>query len=465
MSPEHVKELNTLKSKISSVLRFKGNVYTYDELLQLSNVEIGDVYYVATTGAEYVYVSYSMGEYGYVNDDYDHGWIELGPIISGYAKESDLEELNVQLEAKLEEEDLKDATVAYAQDLVGRNVSNSEMFTFQPSAGDMSIKDDSAYIKKIKGNSVVWNQLCDFANGIFYFGSASGVKDADGYAITISDWSNNTIFQFSKPLQFNSHIWLALATVESPIQVNIKGMSTQGFVANTKCTIYAIYKSDNNNWYWGLTAVNEGTTAKIKVYGYELYDLTKMFGAGNEPTTVEEFYARIPSGIDIKAYNEGEIINLNTDSIFTIGLNQWDEQWELGIFDKDTGEPSSSSSVICCVNEIKVFANTEYYCCLPFVENVYLTVLFYDRLGNYIGHTTATNSVFITPKDCAYMKFYCSEEYGTTYNNDICINLSHTGYKNGTYEPYKEFTRELPVIKKYFPDGMKKAGSAFDSIE
>ena len=54
--------------------------------------------------------------------------------------------------------------------------------------------------------------------------------------------------------------------------------------------------------------------------------------------------------------------------------------------------------------------------------------------------------------------------YGVKYNNDICINLSHTGYRNGEYEPYKEFTRELDVIKKYFPDGMKSTGTAYDEI-
>jgi hypothetical protein len=32
--------------------------------------------------------------------------------------------------------------------------------------------------------------------------------------------------------------------------------------------------------------------------------------------------------------------------------------------------------------------------------------------------------------------------YGTTYKNDICLNLYDTA-KNGTYEPYIEHTYEL----------------------
>lgn len=352
-------------------------------------------------------------------------------------------------------------SVGFADNLVGRGEATAEEFTYRPTNGFDSIEDEVARITKIKGNSVVWNQLftpivgtftrqgltitIDEAGKVGITGTSTSVAGiAIGRACIVS---GRKYLYIGIPKDNNASYWWSDQT---PAYDSGSGVITTPTYAN-------------ENRYF-VVSVKAGVSVDITFYP-KVYDLTKMFGAGNEPTTVEEFYTRIPSGIDINAYNEGEIINLNTDSIFTIGLNQWDEQWKLGIYDKDTGKPSSSSSAICCVNEIKVFANTEYYCCLPFVENVYLTVLFYDRLGNYIGHTTATNSVFITPKDCAYMKFYCSKEYGTTYNNDICINLSHTGWKNGTYEPYREFTRELPVIKKYFPYGMLRAGNAFDSIE
>lgn len=45
----------------------------------------------------------------------------------------------------------------------------------------------------------------------------------------------------------------------------------------------------------------------------QIYDLTLMFGAGNEPTSVEEFYQRIKGiPVDIYAYNEGEWIEWDT---------------------------------------------------------------------------------------------------------------------------------------------------------
>ena len=356
-------------------------------------------------------------------------------------------------------------SVGFADNLVGRGEATPEEFVFQPTANDVSVQDGTARIAKIKGNSVVWNQLCDFANdNNVYFGSASGVKDADGYTITISDWSNRIIFQFNKSIQFNSHIWLALVTVESPIQVNIKGMTTQGFVANTKCTIYAIYKSDDRAWTWGLSVAGKETTAKIKVYGYELYDLTKMFGAGNEPTTVEDFYARIPSGIDIHAYNEGEIIPMRTEAIKTVGFNAWDEQWEVGALSGNDGTLVDNSGAIRSSGFIQVVAGSVYNIQCP----TQVILCAYDDKYQYIEWLLwgGNTSQFTIPHNCKYIKF-CTygNIYGNTYNHDICVNLSHTGIENGKYKPYTPFTRELPIIKKYFPNGMRSAGTAFDSIE
>jgi hypothetical protein len=72
----------------------------------------------------------------------------------------------------------------------------------------------------------------------------------------------------------------------------------------------------------------------------------------------------------------------------------------------------------------------------------------------------ATNNTFTTPANCRYIKF---SYQGTTYKNDICINLSHSGYRNGEYEPYWTSTLALPVAT-YFPTGMKSAGSVYDEL-
>ena len=61
------------------------------------------------------------------------------------------------------------------------------------------------------------------------------------------------------------------------------------------------------------------------------------------------------------------------------------------------------------------------------------------------------------------MLFYLRQDYGTTYKNDICIHLAHTGYRNGEYAPYWEESIGLPNTL-VFADGMKSAGSARDEV-
>jgi hypothetical protein len=50
---------------------------------------------------------------------------------------------------------------------------------------------------------------------------------------------------------------------------------------------------------------------------------------------------------------------------------------------------------------------------------------------------------------------------------DIMLTLVHSGWKQDTdagYQPYWQDTLPLPIISKYFPNGMKSAGSACDEI-
>lgn len=53
-----------------------------------------------------------------------------------------------------------------------------------------------------------------------------------------------------------------------------------------------------------------------------LIDLTKMFGSGNEPATVEEVKALFPA--DYYEYNEGEIISAEVQNVKSLGVNLFD---------------------------------------------------------------------------------------------------------------------------------------------
>lgn len=116
------------------------------------------------------------------------------------------------------------------------------------------------------------------------------------------------------------------------------------------------------------------------------------------------------------------------------GFNQWDEEWETGTYNTSTGAKSSTTAGrIRSANYISCKPNTAYYVVKPPVD----AVLFYGSEKEYIGYTTTLN-VVITPNECHYMTFYSVTNYGTTYNHDICINLSSD--RNGEYEPYQSQT-------------------------
>ena len=111
-------------------------------------------------------------------------------------------------------------------------------------------------------------------------------------------------------------------------------------------------------------------------------------------------------------------------------FNQWDEEWESGYVDVNTGEPKPNNTQIRSKNYISVLPEKVYWCKSP--SPTYM--VFYDASNNYVTgiRSSQSNKLFATPSDARYMKFYCA---GTSYNHDICINISDPA-KNGTYEPY-----------------------------
>ena len=369
----------------------------------------------------------------------------------------------------------KNDTAQSAIDLTGRIEATPEEFKYRPSAGEKSIRDESATIKRIKGNSLVYNQIYPpqwvrTYNGITTT-SDDGLFTANG--VHVGTFATLNVVGFRAKTLGHKYLITCELYNDNGLQ-NLKlGLLNQNvrksFVNKFAYIFFDVTQSnvDKGNAL-GIFLPETGLTVTDFTGRVHDHDLTQMFGSGNEPTTIEEFYARIPEGVDINAYNEGELINFTAESIKTTGLNQWDEQWEIGRVDINTGFPTEDfTAAIRSKNYIRILPNKEYY--LKGISNNTNIILFYDAEYNYISNLATTNvlnKTFITPANAKYIKFYVgnAETPITYYNNDICINLSHTGVRDGEYEPYKEFTHDLSWIKKYFPNGMRSAGSAYDEI-
>ena len=376
----------------------------------------------------------------------------------------------------------EDLEVGLADNLIGRDIATEREFVFSASGGEgKSIQDGTARITSIQGNSLVWNQFVQYSitHGTKYLTTKNSdnsyvVKlnpnfDKDSGSTYFSDWFGKKVINGHKYYAYFRYKVSGLSE-NAFAEVNIYNVSNttqhgKRGITNGTGSHSVIFTSDYTNTNTGTFSpyipLSE-TNAEITIYGDRKFiDLTQMFGAGNEPTTIEEFNARCPQNVSWE-YNEGTIINNNTTAIKSTGFNAWDEEWELGSINNN-GILSVDNAII-SKNYNRILPNTEYYLCyngdISQIPNM-VQIGYWDREKNFIGREFVTNKAFTTPSNAYFFKV--ATNFGatiTTYNHDICINLSHTGYRNGEYKPYETFTRQLPTVE----GGLKSAGNVADEI-
>ena len=199
------------------------------------------------------------------------------------------------------------------------------------------------------------------------------------------------------------------------------------------------------------TIANSSGTAISATGGSDnIIDLTQMFDStiadyiysleqANAGAGVAWFKKLFPK--DYYEYNAGELISVNALRHDTVGFNQWDEEWEVGGVSASTGEKTTRSDTIRSKNYIPVIGGTDYF------MKMYSQFVCYDSDKRFIAsvpYTTIPTVGYVlhVPIGASYAMFMMPTAYGTTYNNDICINISDTA-KNGTYEPYVKHSYPL----------------------
>lgn len=170
----------------------------------------------------------------------------------------------------------------------------------------------------------------------------------------------------------------------------------------------------------------------------QVIDLTAFFGSSTiadhlynlEQATAGAGVAKFKAlGFDAPyfPYTAGQLMSSAPVAKKIIGFNQWDEEWKIKM--------SASVEYLASKNPIPVFPNTTYYIKTPTSTSIDVI----DENDNYILFIgNRTNATFTTPSNCHFIRIATpTANYGTTYNNDICINISDES-KNGTYEPHEE---------------------------
>ena len=387
-------------------------------------------------------------------------------------------------------------TAGFANNLVGRGEATPEVISFRSSGGDTSIEDGTARIERIKGDTVVWNQFAPTDLSTYILLRGTNETYVDGVFTATANTANSSSYIY----KYASEI------VQSRLGRIIYGVA-EIKAESTNAEIYIIgvgtkYVSATGDWQkietfgkvsvWSGAVIGAGVRVKDELVTWSIrklkyYDLTQMFGEGNEPTTIEDFHKRKPINVDKYAYNEGELISTNVEGIKSVGFNAWDGTTEfsskqLGLNYANKLSKSDSHSLK-NVYRLLMEGHDMYYSCI--VSGTVQSA----PIGTLSAVYNGMNKGLLRPGIIKASNF--SEEnlrealegleagdayvYGTDKSDwsisKICIHLVHTGYRNGEYEPYKDFTRSLPIkdIKdkdgnQLFPYGLLSAGGVYDEI-
>lgn len=184
-------------------------------------------------------------------------------------------------------------------------------------------------VKNIGGRSIVFNQIFqprkEANNG------ATVTADSDGM-ITINGTTTASYINFRDVTPEQNKVGkyaFKLLILNNPDSISMKfsflnrSQSTPAITSGSSTVIYnqtqheiSLGKATGISGFVVGTVFND---VKIKI---QIFDLTQMFGSGNEPSTVEEFESMFPNGY--YPYNEGELMSMSVNNVVEQGKNLFD---------------------------------------------------------------------------------------------------------------------------------------------
>lgn len=345
-------------------------------------------------------------------------------------------------------------------------------YVFEQSRTD---KADSILMDKIVGGDVAWNQLCydgnfsanDWDNANTNQATLSISNNVATWTITgssIAAYYNTGFFNSAERVSVPyNHKLLLCAKVRSSITAGVRlyallnythrysvGKTVQANTWTDVCGILGDRPSDEANvtrfkicYSSGYeSSLVQGVTLEAK--DYVVFDLTQMFGSAianylyNLETAtpgagVNKFRLLFPKAY--YPYNAGELLPVRTVGRKAVGINLWDEEWELGELNANgTAYPTTNSIRSKYDDPIRVLPNTQYYLKLNNTQRI----CWYDVNDTFIS-VQYTSGLTTSPANAHYLRFALSTAYGATYKHDICVNLSDPSI-NGAFYPYVENT-------------------------
>ena len=331
----------------------------------------------------------------------------------------------------------EDMTVGDAEQLVStKYVDDSEPYKYRTTGGSADV-GNRAYIEKIIGGTVAWNQLARSIptythNGVTF------TRNEDG-SYTVNGTAENSAYFGLTNATIPNHVYLTIAVISGE---NVYAWQI-GYGTHTGAEI----SKRNGSNAFGLIVKSGETADNVKAF-LNVFDLTQMFGSAIADYIYSLDQANAGAGVALfrswfpepyYEYNAGELISVEgLQSRKTVGFNQWDEEWEVGAINGSNGQPVSSTTAIRSKNYVPVIGGKTYL-----INTDFTVCCGYDANKNFITtvpwrHATPGGCYYWDiPIGVAYVRFGIIASYGTTYKNDICINLSWSGTRNGEYAAYE----------------------------
>ena len=329
-------------------------------------------------------------------------------------------------------------------------------YLFRTAGGSIDIGDREE--DTIIGATVAFNQFYSRTDSLTYRGITFTNNNGKITISGICETGYSAYYSFAFAFIPNHVYFISgcpTGSSENTFDITVQSQSSIKLIDNKTATVFK-----NNNGTGLNIDVRSGYNADANPVTFipQIIDLTQMFGStiadyiySLENSTAGAGVAWLKNhGFMTKPYypyNAGELISVKTTKHITRGFNQFDEITELGIINTETGENQANNDCIRSKNYIPVLPSTSYFFKAP--ENGY--IFYYDINKNYIGYTVSgfKNAVFNTPANAYFIRLRMVSAYGTTYKNDICINLHWDGERDGEYEPYVEHEYPLDGTKEW----------------
>lgn len=313
-------------------------------------------------------------------------------------------------------------------------------------------------VKSVGGRSIVWNQLFDYTQ--FVNSTTDGVtftNNNDG-TITIggTHTSESKIYSVkmkSNPTAVKGHKYIIMQVYDDAQHIRASNAVAE-----------AVSDGEMDLRF----SVKPGTTLPQTVTP-QLYDLTAMFGSGNEPASVEEFEKMFPT--DYYPYNTGEVVSAGTESIIEQGANLYygTDMLKVG---SDTYE-YIANSYRC--KAIKLKPNTTYT--LSFTSDKTSEIILLMNVNTVVNsqpyldfRKTSDNRSYRTG-DNGYLYVGVYAGNGSVMSADVVKRLSECEIMIAesdtpiTYAPYHSNVYQIPEAIKALPGYGWSAGTARNYID